>query len=318
MAAAAVADPVSVPTSLGAREVLDLASPVLDLQKIESPQVSLHQCASRYGAQAIRSLFEKLVEKGATAKYEEINLSDNTIGDEGAAFLQKGLSGNTCLKTLTMPRAGVGAEGFKSIGQLVAASPKLESLVLSSNICDAEGMEGEFCKGLEKNKSLRSLVLSACRLGDKGVEHLCAGPLKSHPALEHVCLTYNRLESAVAKSVNQVLAANKTLKYLDLCGNSLGPEGAEQLAEGLKANKSLQQLGLAQNGIRQKGATALCKHFLSKEGSSLVYLDLRHNNVTYRGMVQLRNGILGKPMEGEEGWMLLFDGNKRQLLINAH
>mmetsp|Transcript_34753 Transcript_34753/g.103886 ORF Transcript_34753/g.103886 Transcript_34753/m.103886 type:complete len:320 (-) Transcript_34753:61-1020(-) len=318
MAAAVVADPVSVPTSLGAREVLDLAGPLLNLQKVENPQVSIHQCSTRYGSQALRSLFEKLVERGTTSSFEEINLADNTIGDEGAAYLQKGLSGNSSLKRLTMPRAGVGAEGFKALGKLLADSPALESLVLSSNICDAAGVEGEFCSGLEKNKSLKSLVLAACRIGDKGVEKLCAGPLRNHPALEHVCLTYNRLEAATAKSVNQVLAVNKKLRYLDLCGNSLGPEGAELLVEGLKANKGhLTQLGLAQNGIRLKGARALCKHFLSAEGSSLVYLDLRHNSVTYRGMVELRDGILGKPMDGPEGWMLLFDGDKRQLLINA-
>jgi len=315
MAAAAVAQPVSVPTSLGAREVFDLASPVLDLQRIENPQASLHQCASRFGAQAVRSLFEKLEEKGSVSTFEEINLSDNSIGDEGAAFLLKGLSGNKSLKVLTMPRADVGTQGVKAIGQLLGESPALESLVLSSNICDAAGMEGEFSKGLQKNKSLKSLVLAACRLGDKGVEHLC-GALGQHPTLEHVCLTYNRLEAATAKSVNQMLAVNKSLKYLDLCGNSLGPEGAELLVEGLKANKGrVEQLGLSTNGIRLKGARALCKHFLAPEGSSLVFLDLRHNNVTYRGLVELRDGLLGKPMDGPEGWMLLF--GKRQLLINC-
>lgn len=59
---AIVADPISVPTSIGSREVLDLANPVLNLQKIENPQASLHQCSQRYGPQAIRSLFEKLEE----------------------------------------------------------------------------------------------------------------------------------------------------------------------------------------------------------------------------------------------------------------
>jgi len=319
MAAAATANPVSVPTSLGAREVIDLANPKLDLQKIESPQVSLHQCSQRFGPQALRSIFEKLAERKEDAAFEELNLADNKIGDEGAAYLQAGLSGNAKLKSLVLPRAGLGAAGFKAMGQLLAKSPKLENLVLSSNLCDAAGMEGEFCKGLAENKSLRSLVLAACRLGDKGAEHLCAGPLRSHPALEHVCLTYNRLEVATAKSVNQMLAANQALRYLDLCGNSLGPEGAELLVEGLKANKGrLQRLGLAQNGVRLRGARALSKHFLAPEGAKLTFLDLRHNNVTYRGMVELRDGLLKKPMEGPEGWMLLFDGGKRQLLLNAH
>lgn len=213
----------------------------------------------------------------------------------------------------------MGADGFRALGPLLASSAGLEHLVLSSNICDGDGTDGEFSKGLAENKSLKSLVLAACRLGDKGVEHLCGGPLRSHPALEHLCLTYNRLEVDAAKSVNGMLAMNQALRYLDLCGNSLGPEGAELLVEGLKANKGrLQKLGVAQNGIRLKGARALSSHFMSEEGASLTYLDLRHNNVTYRGMAELRDGILGKPMDGPEGWLLLFDGGERQLLLNAH
>lgn len=319
MAAAAVADPVSVPTSLGAREVLDLASPTLNLQKLQNPQASIHQCATHYGPQAIRSLFEKLEQRGTPAGFEEVNLSDNEIGDEGAGFLQKGLSGNKCLKCLLLPRTGMGAEGFRLLGPLMASSPALEILILSGNPCDEKGMEGAFCDGLTKNKSLKSLVLAACRIGNQGVEHLCAGPLRAHPALEHVCLTYNRLETAAAKSLNQMLAVNQALRYLDLCGNSLGPEGAELLAEGLKGNKGrLTRLGLAQNGIRLQGARAMSKHFMAAGGASLEFLDLRHNIVGYRGVVELRDGVLGKPMEGPEGWMLLFDGGKRQLLLNAH
>merc|ERR1719480_527993 len=97
MAAAATApiDPISIPTGLGAREVLDVGVPVLNLQKIDNPQASLHQCASRYGAQAIRSIFEKLEQKDMTSNFVELNLSDNNIGDEGAEWLFKGLAGTT-------------------------------------------------------------------------------------------------------------------------------------------------------------------------------------------------------------------------------
>merc|ERR1712008_650971 len=98
--------------------------------------------------------------------------------------------------------------------------------------------------------------------------------------LEHLSMSYNRLEAAVATSVNEMLAANKVLRYLDLCGNSLGPKGAAALVEGLKANGgNLTKLGLAQNGIRLQGAKLLAELFMSPQGASLDYFDLRHNNV---------------------------------------
>jgi len=322
MAAVAPVDPISIPTALGAREVLDVGTSALNLQKIENPQASLHQCASRYGSQAVRSIFEKLEQKDAVVAFEELNLSDNNIGDDGAAWLMKGLTGTTSsgaqvgknLKVLLMPRARMGTAGMKAMGGLIGASESLENVILSSNICDAAGVEGEFCSGLAKNRSIKSLCLAACRLGDRGVSLLADGPLRVHPALEHVSLQYNRLGADAAKSLAGMLAANQALRFLDLSGNSIGPEGALALVGGLKKNRGrLQRLSVSQNEILLEGAQALCRHFMSGEGKSLVYVDLRHNGVPYPGMVSLR-AELGRPMDGPEGWMLLFDD--RQLLLN--
>merc|ERR1712048_838767 len=122
MAAVAIA-PVSVPTALGAREVVDLAAPTLNFQRLENPQTSLQQCGTKYGTQVVRSIFEKLAERDMTAAFTELNLSDNKIGNEGAMWLQKGLSGNTHLKKLYVPRAGIKAEGFQYMGKLIGDCP---------------------------------------------------------------------------------------------------------------------------------------------------------------------------------------------------
>jgi len=310
MAAAAVADPVSVPTSLGAREQLDLAAPALNLQKLESPQVSIHQCAQRYGPQALRSLFEKLVERGTVAGFEEVNLQDNEIGDEGAAYLAKGLTGNTALKRLLLARCGFSGPGFEALAAL-GTSPQLEQLVCSSNPCPASAA-AVLARGL-KGSPLRSLALAACRLGDEGAAQLA--PLAELPKLEHLSLCYNRMGPAAAPALLRLLEAPQ-LSFLDLSGNSLGPEGAEALASGLKRpGRHLTRLGLGQNQLRLAGCRVLAKHFLEKEGEQLEYLDLRHNGAGYRGLCELRES-LGRPMEGPEGWLLLF--GTRQLLLNAH
>eukprot|EP00448_Togula_jolla_P015030 CAMPEP_0170588420 /NCGR_PEP_ID=MMETSP0224-20130122/10820_1 /TAXON_ID=285029 /ORGANISM="Togula jolla, Strain CCCM 725" /LENGTH=318 /DNA_ID=CAMNT_0010912135 /DNA_START=59 /DNA_END=1015 /DNA_ORIENTATION=+ len=317
---AATAEPVnvSVPTSLGAREVVDLASSTLNFQLLENPQVSLQQCAMRFGPQVVRSIFEKLAEKNATATFEVVNLSDNLIGDEGARYLQAGFAGNKCLKQLLLPRAGLTAPGMHAIGELLGDCASLEEIVLSSNVCDAEGVKGSFDEGLKKNKTLKSLYLAGCRLGDEGVASLCPGALSTHPALQHVSLGYNRLEHGAAASLNRMLATNKALRYLDLSGNALGPQGAKELVQGLKENKGkLQKLSLAQNTIRLEGTKALVDFFTSADGKNMEFLDLRHNYTTYKGMVEIR-AQLKRPLDEntKEGWLLLF--GERQLFINAH
>lgn len=314
----AVAAPVSIPTSLGARDQVDLAGTTLNLHYVEDPQVSIHQCAQRYGPQAIRSIFEKLAERSLEARFEELNLSDNQIGNDGARHLQQGLSGNAHVKRLILPRAGIGAEGFSHLGLLLPNLPALEVLVLSGNTCDAAGIQGSFSKGLSQNKSVRSLVVAACRLGDKGGELLCEG-IQAHPRLEHVGLSYNRLEAAVVPSLNKMLSVNQGLRFLDLGGNSLGPAGAESLVEGLRANKGrIRQLGLSKNGIQLRGAKALTTFFMTSEGHNLVYLDLRHNAISYYGVADLRRQ-LGQPLSddaSDRGWMVLV--GDRQILLDAH
>jgi Ran GTPase-activating protein (RanGAP) involved in mRNA processing and transport len=263
-------------------------------------------------------MFKKIKEKDVEVTFEEINLSDNTIGDEGAMWLKLGLSGNVSLKTLLLPRTAMGAEGVKAIGTLIGELPNIETCVLSSSTVDEDGLKGEFCDGLAKNKSLKSLYLAVCRLGDKGIQPLCEGPLKNHATLEHISLNYNRLELAGAKSLAAILSTNKTLQYLDVCGNSLGPEGCKVLAGAVKANKAnkgaLKKLGVAQNAIKFEGAKALIEVFLSEK--SLDFLDLRHNRVGYREMMKLKE-LLKDAEDKSDGWMYLFDNYTRQLFVSG-
>mmetsp|Transcript_21537 Transcript_21537/g.39509 ORF Transcript_21537/g.39509 Transcript_21537/m.39509 type:complete len:323 (-) Transcript_21537:77-1045(-) len=321
---AATADPISVSTSLGGRETIDLAGKSLNLQRLETPQVSIHQCATKYGPQLLRNLFEKLSWRHAESTFEEINLSDNAIGDEGAGYLRMGLEGNTSLKRLLLPRTSMGPDGFSAMGRLLADLPNLELAVFSGNSCpvehdaSAEVAMMRLSNGLGKSRSLKSLSLANIRLGDRGVEVLCEGPLQSHPSLEHLSLQYNRLNAASATHISHMLATNTTLNFLDLSGNTLGVHGAVALLPGLKKNKGhLRRLALQMNELKLDGVQALSEHFISLEGQALEYLDLRHNQVRYHHLVELRNK-LGKPMDGPEGWMLLFDGDTRQLLVNAH
>merc|ERR1712232_125181 len=114
------------------------------------PQVSIHQCATKFGAQGVRGIFDKLRKLSSESTFEEINLSDNQIGDEGAKFLAEGLTGNKRLKRLYLARAGIKADGFAPIGDLLADSSSLEEIVLSSNTSGENGLRGAFCDGLAK------------------------------------------------------------------------------------------------------------------------------------------------------------------------
>lgn len=320
MAAAVAPVLVSVPTSGGTREVLDLASPALNWQQLENPQVSILQCGLKYGPQAVRSMFERMGEQERSSTFAEINMSDNRIGDEGAAYLAQGLHGNEHLRRLLLPRTGITAEGVKALGPLLAAVPALEVLILSGNYCGEEGVSGldadgfsgvSFTDGLKANESLRSLCVADCRLGDGGAAALQA-VAAAHATLEHLSLAYNRLSSSVVPKLP--LAPTGALTFLDLSGNSLGPEGAVTLAKELKKQKSkLTKLSVAQNMIKTEGAKALALHFTNPDGEALEFLDLRHNAVGYRGVREIQQA-LGRS-DSEDTWLMAF--GSRQLFLSG-
>jgi len=313
MAAVAPIFPISVPTGLGDREVMDCGYPVLNLQKLENPQASLHRCAVRYGAQTIRSIFHHLEDRSKVSTFEEMNLSDNLIGDEGAEYLMNGLKDNKSLKVLLLPRTGITSAGMDHIGALLGNSTTVQNVVLSGNHIDAAGVQGGFAVGIAKNKSVKSLCLAACRLLDEGVISLCDS-IKMHPKLEHLSLTYNRLEVGAAKALAKMLATNQALRFLDVCGNSFGEEGAIELAKGLKDNKGrLTTFAISTCAIKAKGAQAMIDFFHSKDGAKMTYMDLRHNNINYADIVKMREKM-GRPMTGPEGWMVMF--GERQLMLN--
>eukprot|EP00929_Paragymnodinium_shiwhaense_P105364 TRINITY_DN7034_c0_g1_i2.p2 TRINITY_DN7034_c0_g1~~TRINITY_DN7034_c0_g1_i2.p2 ORF type:complete len:315 (+),score=119.49 TRINITY_DN7034_c0_g1_i2:115-1059(+) len=308
---------ISMPTSLGTREVVDLNASSFNLQRLEQPNICLHQCGTKYGPQLVRAIFEKLDARSLKSTFEEINLNDNKIGDEGAKFLSEGLAGNKAIKKLYLARCDMTSAGFKAVGKVLADAPALEEVVLSGNVADKDGLEGEFSEGLKKNKNLKSLYLGVLRLGNEGIKPLCQGPLKVHQSLQHLSLTYNRIDAGGVAFLNEFLKANVGLKYLDLSGNSLGPEGAKALVEGLNGNSGrLEKLSVAQNVIRFEGAKALAQFFASGPGSSMEFLDLRHNSVTFKGFQDLRK-VLKREGEEEIGcWLMMF--GKRQLFVNAH
>ena len=313
MAAVAPIFPISVPTGLGDREVLDCGYPVLNLQKLENPQSSLHRCRSRYGAQTIRSIFHHLEDRSKVSTFEEMNLSDNLIGDEGAEYLAAGLKDNKALKVLLLPRTGITSAGMAHIGSLLGNSTSVQNVILSGNHIDAVGVQGDFGAGIAKNKSVKSLCLAACRLLDEGVISLCDS-IKMHPKLEHLSLTYNRLEVGAAKALAKMLATNQALRFLDVCGNSFGEEGAIELAKGLKDNKGrLTTFAISTCAIKAKGVQAMFDFFLSRDGNKMTYMDLRHNNVNYADIAKMREKM-GRPMTGPEGWMVMF--GERQLMLN--
>ena len=153
---------------------------------------------------------------------EELNLSKNDIGDDGAWQLTNSLSNLNRLKVLDLSsNAGFGDDAVAEIGRLLPSMQNLNSLNLSKNkgICDA------------------------------GVEIL-AESLGSTPALEVLDLSETNVADAGASALGRALRVESChLVRLMLGDCKIGEDGANDIMDALDDNKTLLTLAMEGNGI---------------------------------------------------------------------
>lgn len=133
-------------------------------------------------------------------------------------------------------------------------------------------------QGLCVNTVVRFLDLKGNNLRAAGAEAL-GKLLRQNKSIQSLTLEWNSLgpwEDAFATFCG-ALAANSTLRQLDLRNNQISHKGAEELALALRSNASLQQLDLRWNHIGLLGGRALANCLPSNR--TLWRLELAGNSI---------------------------------------
>ncbi|XP_059762635.1 leucine-rich repeat-containing protein 45 isoform X2 [Balaenoptera ricei] len=165
----------------------------------------------------------------------------------------------------------------RALGKLLQKEALLTELVLSDCMLSEEGAV-LLLQGLCVNTIVRFLDLKGNNLRAAGAEAL-AKLLRQNKSIQSLTLEWNSLgtwEEAFAAFCG-ALAANGTLRQLDLRNNQISHKGAEELALALKSNTSLQQLDLRWNHIGLLGGRALVNCLPSNR--TLWKLELAGNSI---------------------------------------
>ncbi|XP_020043422.1 leucine-rich repeat-containing protein 45 isoform X3 [Castor canadensis] len=165
----------------------------------------------------------------------------------------------------------------RALGKLLQKQTLLTELVLSDCMLSEEGATLLF-QGLCANTVVQLLDLKGNNLRAAGAEAL-GKLLRQNQSIQSITLEWNNLgtwEDAFATFCGG-LAANCTLRQLDLRNNQISHKGAEELALALKGNATLQQLDLRWNNIGLLGGRALVNCLPSNR--TLWRLDLAGNNI---------------------------------------
>lgn len=158
------------------------------------------------------------------------------------------------------------------------------------------------------NKTIRTLSMRDCQMGDEGAIALAASP-----TITTLSLPYNNIGPEGAKA----LAANKILTGLFLPDNQIGDDGAKALA----TNDTLINLDLSRNEIGDDGAMAFATNYTL----NILYLD--NNGIGMAGALALAASlnpihqlIINENPMGSAGERMLetADPIKRTNIVIAH
>ena len=215
------------------------------------------------------------------ASLEEVDISDNSIGDEGI----KSLVNNLGLAILSLTYNTVGVEGGIAIAENLKRCPELKKLDLCIMKINCESVAA-IARGLEYCALyLTKVDLSDNKIGDDGARALAEG-LMLCSNLVDVDLMDNAIGDEGAVALAEGLVHCRCLENLLLDSNSIGDDGAKGLADVLVKCENLKSLSLDRNNIGDVGAKVLKRQCPVRfEFSDVV--DLDNNNISSKGAVFL-------------------------------
>lgn len=158
-----------------------------------------------------------------------LHLANNSIGDDVAASIGKGLKSNTSLKWLVLPTNSIGSKGVEEIVDGLKGNKTVELVDLSGN--RGIGLGG--CKALagllQESTNLQSLRLNSCKLGNIGIRILAEEGLSKSRSLLELRLDSNGISDSGFDGLVRGISRNCTLCDLWVRFNDISRAGAESL-----------------------------------------------------------------------------------------
>jgi hypothetical protein len=192
-------------------------------------------------------------------------LSENWIGEAGAAAIAAGLAASNCTHRINLSQNRIGGAGAGHFGKLISLQSELRSLDLSDNPLGLASFEA-LSDALAKPATLRVLRLDRTGAGVGGALEALATALSSDSCtLKGLSLRKNAIRGLGACFLAEALMENTCLRSLELGNNNISEApladgsagGATRIAVALQENTTLRWLDLTHNDIGDKGANEL-------------------------------------------------------------
>ena len=235
-------------------------------------------------------MFTKVIE--INTNIQKLDMSYNSISDDGAAAISDCLKKNVSLQELNLASNNITNEGVKKISEAITMTATLQKLNLNNNNISDDGVEA-VSKSLKLNKSLQELNLRRglgefAVITDKGAKSISEA-IQANTALQKLDLSGHKISDDGVAAISDCLKINVSLQELNLASNNITDVGAKKIAEAIQVVKTLQKLDLSGNNISDEGMVAISDSL--KINISLQELNLQSNKITDVGAKKIAEAI---------------------------
>ena len=219
---------------------------------------------------------------------QEIDLSWNRITNKGATKTAKAIQANKTLCKLCISHNNISNDGMTAISDCLKINNVLQELNLSWNKITSKGAK-QIAEAIKVNATLQKLDISHNSLSDDGVITL-SDCLMSNSTLQELDLSWNRITSKGAQKIAEVIQVNTTLlQKLTISHNSISDDGLTVMSDNLKMNNTLHELDLSWNRITSEGAKKIAEAI--QVNTTLRNLDISHNSISDDGVMIISDSL---------------------------
>ncbi|XP_022809551.1 NACHT, LRR and PYD domains-containing protein 3-like [Stylophora pistillata] len=154
---------------------------------------------------------------------QHLDLSRNSIGEEGADSIAETIRVNATLTHLLLSGNNIGDRGAKKVSEALKVNVSLKDLNLSYNCIFAAGADS-IAETLKSNATVTDLDLTSNFIGDNGAQSLCEA-FKTNTTLTALDVSNNNIHSAGAQAFVELQQHNNTLRRVVLTMNNIGGLG---------------------------------------------------------------------------------------------
>eukprot|EP01079_Euglenida_sp_SAG-EU17-18_P010042 gene10042-266_t len=222
------------------------------------------------GDELVRKVARKLKDNHTVTK---IDLSRNSVGNEGARDLAQLLLVNKRILSLKLAHNNIGDDGATALAQALVTNSALTKIDLRGNTIRKVGAES-FAKMLQVNTTILKVDLGGNYVSNDGAVNFSKVLKASNHTLRSLSLSDNHVDDVGASALASALERNTGLVSLHLASNQIGSEGLSHLCHSLRANATMTKVDISGNrGLCRQVHQALLSGLQSNRTMSVVIMD---------------------------------------------